>query len=355
MENKVRSSNIELLRIVAMGSIVAGHYVGKGGIIDSCICKYQMSALFFFAGGKLGVNIFALIVGYFGDVSVKHYGRKIIDLYFEVLFYSLLSLCLFFLFEPLAISIDIIKKSFFPISYSTYWFCTTVFGVYFLQPYLNIVLCRLLKNAYFFLVVTALFGMTIIPTMLHGALPFFSDLAWFITLYIVGFGIRKYDYYLNKKLCVLAFAISWIFMWGADIYNQMNNVQEINYFSYMFRVPLFVASFSLFMLMSQIKIPENRCINSIAKCTFAVYLVHDSLFFRYFFWTWSKADCYYQSWFYLIHLLICIVAFFGVSMLIERIRMWCYKKTICKFLAYNKITAFLDDMYKLIQIDASQS
>ena len=62
-----RQSNFELLRIISMILIIAHHYAIHGGFELS---KQAFSAQLFFLqvlsyGGKLGVNLFVLISGYF--------------------------------------------------------------------------------------------------------------------------------------------------------------------------------------------------------------------------------------------------------------------------------------------------
>ena len=66
----VRSSNIELFRILSMLMIVAHHYVVNSGLM-SCIdaqnvLHFQDYFLLLFGwGGKTGINCFVLITGYF--------------------------------------------------------------------------------------------------------------------------------------------------------------------------------------------------------------------------------------------------------------------------------------------------
>ena len=66
----VRSSNIELFRILSMITIVAHHYVVNSGLLD-CIEKQaplefkDYFLILFGMGGKTGINCFVLITGYF--------------------------------------------------------------------------------------------------------------------------------------------------------------------------------------------------------------------------------------------------------------------------------------------------
>ena len=87
---KERSSNIELYRILVMLSIVAHHYVVNSGMFDMVHANMtSANSLFFYifgAWGKVGINCFVLITGYFMCTSSITL-RKFLKLYLEVVFY----------------------------------------------------------------------------------------------------------------------------------------------------------------------------------------------------------------------------------------------------------------------------
>ena len=63
---KIRNSNIELLRIISILMIIAGHYYVHGGFSD--VSPFNECVLKIFGGcAKIGVACFVLITGYFGD------------------------------------------------------------------------------------------------------------------------------------------------------------------------------------------------------------------------------------------------------------------------------------------------
>lgn len=66
-ERKIgRSSNLELLRILAIIMIIAHHYSVHGGWdIPNELSYNRIIVQFLSLGGKLGVNCFVLITGYF--------------------------------------------------------------------------------------------------------------------------------------------------------------------------------------------------------------------------------------------------------------------------------------------------
>lgn len=65
MKKSIRMSNIEILRIISIIMIIMHHYVlNTEAIYTEKSLNYYISH-FFFIGGKLGVNVFVLISGYF--------------------------------------------------------------------------------------------------------------------------------------------------------------------------------------------------------------------------------------------------------------------------------------------------
>ena len=89
--SKMRDSNIELFRIISMILIVAHHYVvnsgltGNGPVFENPWSPASLFLLIWGAFGKIGINCFVLITGYFmclSNISVK----KFVKLFFEVMF-----------------------------------------------------------------------------------------------------------------------------------------------------------------------------------------------------------------------------------------------------------------------------
>lgn len=86
---KERNSSFELLRIISMFLIVMHHYSVHGGfdfMIPFSMKLYFVQCLVM--GGKLGVNLFVLISGYFLCKSDFKW-KRIIKLEVEVIFYSI--------------------------------------------------------------------------------------------------------------------------------------------------------------------------------------------------------------------------------------------------------------------------
>ena len=85
-----RQSNIELLRIVAMIMIIAHHFSFHGGFKFSSdtITATRFWVQFLLIGGKIGVNIFMLISGYFLVSARSLKTNKVLKLWLQIFTYS---------------------------------------------------------------------------------------------------------------------------------------------------------------------------------------------------------------------------------------------------------------------------
>lgn len=86
---KMRQSNFELCRIIAMIIIVFNHITSLGHTVDGItFTKNTLLSLFFLLGGKMGTNVFVILGVWFlvekgSIISVK----SIAKLWLETLFY----------------------------------------------------------------------------------------------------------------------------------------------------------------------------------------------------------------------------------------------------------------------------
>ena len=93
----IRQSNIELLRIIAMVIIVAHHFAVHGGFdfpIET-VAPNRLWIQFLALGGKIGVNIFVLISGYFLIDAKSLKKVKVLKLWLQIFTYSASILCHF--------------------------------------------------------------------------------------------------------------------------------------------------------------------------------------------------------------------------------------------------------------------
>ncbi len=352
-ENKFsRNSNLELLRIISMILIVAHHYSVHGFTInDMDFSRNKYIVDFLSLGGKLGVNCFILISGYF-SIKSKFTIKKLLKLEGQVLFYSISFLILFLTVltptEP--IGIKVILKSLLPIIYSSYWFVTTYIILMILSSYINILILNMNKTIHIKLICILVFIWSIISNFTLGDLSY-SNLGCFMTLYLIAAYIRKYVDIsnINLKLIRKITTITTLLLFlSVIVFNYIGNKYNINillkhstYFKKDNSILILIISVGLFLICLSYNF-HNSIINRIASTTFGVYLIHDNYFVRPFIWeTMLHCKENYYSSYLIIHAICSIIIVYIGCTLIELLRQITIEKVYFKLLESNRIKSLI--------------
>ncbi len=323
MKNK-RYTSFELLRIIAMIMIIFHHFFihGNFNYSTTSITIERLYYNLMIGGGKIGVNIFILLSGYFlsDQEESKTRVKKILKLLSAVYFYSIIFLLTFKTFSNINISSIDYLTSLFPITFSNWWFVSTYFVLYLLHPFLNKLIDSLQKEDFQKLLIFSIITWSLIPTLTN--LDFQgNDLLWFMTLYMIAAYIRKYD--LNKKvkkshyikllilITLLTYSSTLIFSILGRKYLFFRN--HVFYFYDQNKLPILIISVCLFMVFKLSNIKYTASINKIASATFGVYLIHDNLFTRRFLWNQLFNVSKYQDSVYLIPYSIFVVFIVFIS------------------------------------------
>lgn len=218
----VRSSNIELFRILSMLMIVAHHYVVNSGLID-CIdtqasLHFQDYFLLLFGwGGKTGINCFVLITGYFMCTS-NITKEKFCKLLGEFYFYKVIIWCLFFFtgYEPFSIG-DFLEML-FPFLTVADNFTACFLFFYLLIPFLNKLIRSLTEKEHFRLVVWCIVVYVMLPSFVK-AYVVFNYVTWFSVLYVIASYIRLYpkEWFNNTKVTGSIAGASLLLSWASII------------------------------------------------------------------------------------------------------------------------------------------
>ncbi len=118
-----RNVGIDLIRIISMFMVVLLHVIGTSNLIDKTqVFSLNYSVLkFMTAMSSCAVDCFALVTGYiYFDMEFKY--SRIINLWFEVLFYTISITLLFLFFLPDCVGFRQIVRIFFPVIGSWYWY-----------------------------------------------------------------------------------------------------------------------------------------------------------------------------------------------------------------------------------------
>lgn len=327
-----RNSSIELLRIISMVMIMFHHFAYHGNFEWNYneITIPHLWYNFILMGGKVGVNIFVLISGFFLIENTERLfqPKKLLKFWGQVVFYSITTYFLSIVLQINNFDIKQIIKICFPITYPGWWFASTYFMLYLIHPFLNKLLHNLNKNVYQYLILLLVLCWSIIPTLTTQLFES-NSLLWFITLYVIagyakiyGFNERlksKHYFFLFLIVLVCSYLISVSFLVLGTKRNELA-VHAIDFFG-MERFPILLMALFLFMTFAKLKIKCNKWINVIASATFGVYLIHDSSYIRYYIW-WNifKINQYQESLFLIPYSILVVFIIYVLCTGIEMVR-----------------------------------
>lgn len=275
-----RLSNIELLRILAMMGIVASHFLFYVPP-ETDLCQTPLAFFITMQGiwGKIGINIFVLISGYF--MCTKAFSlKKYVKLWIEIIFYNIVIRAILMITGKVPVNFFSIVDLIFPWRrIGIHYFIPTFMVFYLITPFIKLLINKLSKRQHGIIIIILLgvyVGYCTLPT-------FFIEmdaLAWFTILYLISGYVRLYGFPIKDKsvsfwsICLfmgIIFAIASIFFCVKTGY------REPRYYSgnanSIFSVWISISSF---MLFRNIKIPYNKIINNIASTTFGVLLIHSN-------------------------------------------------------------------------------
>lgn len=282
-----RNYGVECLRIISMYFIVVIHVLGQGGILNNLQpLSIKYDAMYLLEGFVYcAVNCFAIISGYGMSMSKPKY-NKLISLWLQVLFYSVMLTVIVAIFMHGSVTKGDILKAFFPLLSDRYWYFTSYFVLYLCTPILNRVINELTKEYY----IALLTGMGLLFVLFSPVFGNYRGLCdgysfgWLIVLYFVGGYIRKYpiDNISPRKaligyiVCVLGtgggkIAIECI---TSTIGNFKSGNRLISYLS-----PTVVgSSIALTILFACLRVkPNKRLLRVSSQLSFSVYLIHTNL------------------------------------------------------------------------------
>lgn len=347
-----RNSNIELLRILVTLFVIILHYNnannGKAFSYTQNIlpANYQFLLLFeMFA--ICAVNVFVLISGYFMCNSKKADVTKILRLYFDVIFFSVFRYVLLCMLKRRSFSVSNLISNMIPLN----WYVAVYTSLYLISPYLNKII-RGMKEKRFrtmLLILILVFSVwpsalefitfqtgkkltSLNPISIQGSTAGYS-IVNFVVLYMFGAYIRQH--YNDKRDFKTALVSLLIYVFSSILLTVYANTYFSGAVSYC-NPFVILQSVSLFKAFQCLNI-KSKLINSLASCSFAVYLMHS------FFFSYAKIEQYVTGRLrmILVHIIASSIIIYLLSAIIYKIYFfisnpvltWCQKKL--SFLTYE--------------------
>lgn len=341
-----RNSVMELLRILCMLMIIAGHYYAHGVAYAVTPLSPETYSLRILAlqlitfGADIANDLFIIITGYFMINSTMK-GSRILKLFGTAVFYAT-AIALVFHFSGLKVlSLNKFFEFMFPFGPGENWYITCYLLLSLLIPYLNIFLKHLDQKQ--FAALLALIFVIHFIAPLQEAITFWSTshgLEQFIFLYFVGAYVKLHGFktkFLQNKWCWRGILVVLIGLWfavgagtgirGLTLQNPDYMMDVTKYF------PIFsvLISSTLLVVASGIKPFYSKFINLISGSVLAIYLIHDNALVRSLIWqTVSPNIGHIGSNYMFIHLAKKTIVIFFVCVIIDQCRLWLLEKPIDK-------------------------
>ena len=324
-EKKVRQSNIELLRIVAILFVLIGHVgvvMGLPSEEDWALTPISSLIRILFSSFAVGgVDIFVLISGWFGiRSSSKGIGKFVYQVLF--LLWSIYMVAIFcgkasFTVEGIKTSMGLTEG---------YWFVMAYLGLYILSPVLN-AFCEYATKKQFRLLLLSFYCFQIYYSWVTGFVNYFEgySIVMFCGLYLTARYVRIYPVeFIEQKslqiyfLCsifVFVIATMGLWRWG-------HALRMIRYDNPV----VILAAVSLLQFFSKWQF-HSKFINWMATGCFAVYIIHFNPFvFRYYREGVLWISGQYCHILFLIAMGLFLLLVFVACVLIDKVRIISWEK-----------------------------
>lgn len=365
---KIRQSNVELLRLVAMLLIVLGHVCAQSNFpIYRELSHFSWRAFGTentVIAAQIGTNLFVLITAYF-SVNATFKISALVKLWAITFFYSSSIFCIFIALNEINFSWRLVWQVIFPISYQQYWFISCYFCLYLLSPFVMFALKNMTKEQHLLFGILSLLLWSFLPSIMIWPTPvsgtFFNFLFWFITILICGAYIRLYidvkTIRFYNAFAMLAASIALFTGYVLIIHYLNRNFStgiNIAYFTNKNNFFIALSSLAIFVIFLKINI-KSKVINLLASCTIGIYLIHVNKFlfrriFREYFDSlphyWHDTTIEYVTW-----IIFVSVTVFAICLIIELIRRMLFSELSKRFTEFmrpydHKVKEFLTNNLK---------
>ena len=308
------------------------------------------------AGGKIGINCFLLVSGYF-MVKQKAKVMKFVKLYFEIKFYKLIFFIIFVICGYEVLSLKSIILNIFNLAHfmGSESFSSLFVGLFLLIPFINKLVENLNEKQILKLICILICLHTISSTFFFASC---ENLTWYITVYLIGAYIRLYPKNVYRKkhfwsYCSLSLMLSaYLSIIIVDFIG--SRIGFTNYYHMVAGADKLLAlsiAISLFFLFFNIRMEYHKMINIVSSATFGVLLIHaNSDAMRTFLWNdvFNVSVQYNDSFAHLVlHAVVTILIVYISCVLIDLIRIYVFEKPLFKVLRKKYPALFNMSLYNM--------
>lgn len=264
--------------------IIAYHYVVNSGLREKIEVEpfsySSIGILLIGSWGKMGINCFVLITGYF--MCKSHItGHKLLKLYLQLVFYAVIIYFIFCLTGHEQLSAVRIISLFNPIKRIDTHFVSAFLIFYLLIPFLTILVNNLSKRMHGRLILILLVIYTLLPSFDFNTS--YNYVSWFGVLFLISSYIRFYEEDLrisHRKwgyLTLATFITGCVSIAGFYVLNKCGVMSTWRIYQFVAdsnKILALAIAFTSFMWFKDLRIPHSRLINIMGAATFGVLIIH---------------------------------------------------------------------------------
>lgn len=323
-----RNINLDLIRIIAIFSVISVHFFLYIGFYDIPVSGKNMIIMTYLRNiFMVCVPLFLVLTGYlFSDKKpTKKYYLKL-D---KIIFIYIISWLFYTCFKTIYFnsSYNLLENIKLLLDYSWAWYVEMYIGLYILAPFLNIVYNNLESKKNKKILLASFLLLTCMPSIFNIKTSIVIDYwipLWPITYYFIGRYLKEYGFKISTLKNIILLLISFLifgsinlyfsygktFIWG--IYNDWHSLQC---------VITTVLTFTLILNLNLEKFPIfiKKTINKISVLSFGMYLnsiIFDIIFYNILKSKVSSVDDR------LIWYFVMVLSVFVSSMILSQIIEW---------------------------------
>lgn len=291
----------------------------------------------------MGINCFLLITGYF-MCKQNCTWYKFLKLILEVKFYKFLFYGIFIAVGYSAFNLKGFYKMFFSIfEQFPEGFVAGYICLFMLIPFINKVIEAFDKKQLSKLILTLLTISTFIPAVVHGSK--FEYISWYPTVYLIGAYIRLYpskwteNLSISVKMFLSTMTLAILSIVTISFASNFLNVELPIYYFLVDSNKIFAiaCAITMFLVFKNMKIRPSRIINTMAKATFGVLLIHaNSDTMRQWLWRDTLQNTnYFDSQYLWIHALASVLVIYIVCVAIDLVRIYLLERPLFRMLGHR--------------------
>lgn len=332
MTNKIRQSNVELLRIITMILVLVVHANFRALSSPSMgdVISFPTSSFLRFLTESFSiicVNVFVLISGWFG---IHFKWKRFIEFLFQVFFFGFLIYIIICMIDPNRIKSI---KNVFMIGAWNYWFAKCYLFLYIVSPVLNAFVEKASQKQFLTILILFFSLQTIYGWATNGITWFnrgFSGVS-FAGLYLLARYVKLHPakWFSHSLKFDLLFYLGFVVLntFCAFFFTKTGHA-PISTRLFLYTSPLVIFASIHFLLIFTKFSFTSKIINWIAVSCFAIYLTHSN--------SYLENPCYYsliRNWFnnentimFILYTGTLILFVFSVSILCDKIRIFVFNQ-----------------------------